>query len=167
MSKFKNNLLTTICIILLITTIIYTSISNSITTKSLKTTSKNLVQTGLIYNDDNTYTDIFNTILKLTPLTEQQALDMMNLDYVEEILTDIVNSIYDYNLTGDETVKYTKEEIIKLIEDNIVKVTTDINYPLSNQDKIEAINYTKENTDYIIDTIYQTNIGDWKNDNND
>lgn len=167
MSKFKNNLLTTICIILLITTIIYTSISNSITTKSLKTTSKNLVQTGLIYNDDNTYTDIFNTILKLTPLTEQQALDMMNLDYVEEILTDIVNSIYDYNLTGDETVKYTKEEIIKLVEDNIVKVTTDINYPLSNQDKIEAINYTKENTDYIIDTIYQTNIGDWKNDNND
>ena len=167
MSKFKNNLLTTICIILLITTIIYTSISNSITTKSLKTTSKNLVQTGLIYNDDNTYTDIFNTILKLTPLTEQQALDMMNLDYVEEILTDIVNSIYDYNLTGDETVKYTKEEIIKLVENNIVKVTTDINYPLSNQDKIEAINYTKENTDYIIDTIYQTNIGDWKNDNND
>ena len=167
MSKFKNNLLTTICIILLITTIIYTSISNSITTKSLKTTSKNLVQTGLIYNDDNTYTDIFNTILKLTPLTEQQALDMMNLDYVEKILTDIVNSIYDYNLTGDETVKYTKEEIIKLVENNIVKVTTDINYPLSNQDKIEAINYTKENTDYIIDTIYQTNIGDWKNDNND
>ena len=167
MSKFKNNLLTTICIILLITTIIYTSISNSITTKSLKTTSKNLVQTGLIYNDDNTYTDIFNTILKLTPLTEQQVLDMMNLDYVEEILTDIVNSIYDYNLTGDETVKYAKEEIIKLVENNIVKVTTDINYPLSNQDKIEAINYTKENTDYIIDTIYQTNIGDWKNDNND
>ena len=167
MSKFKNNLLTTICIILLITTIIYTSISNSITTKSLKTTSKNLVQTGLIYNDDNTYTDIFNTILKLTSLTEQQVLDMMNLDYIEEILTDIVNSIYDYNLTGDETLKYTKEEIIKLVEDNIVKVTTDINYPLSNQDKIEAINYTKENTDYIIDTIYQTNIGDWKNDNND
>lgn len=167
MSKFKNNLLTTICIILLITTIIYTSISNSITPKSLKTASKNLVQTGLIYNDDNTYTDIFNTILKLTPLTEQQVLDMMNLDYVEEILTDIVNSIYDYNLTGDETVKYTKGEIIKLVEDNIVKVTTDINYPLSNQDKIEAINYTKENTDYIIDTIYQTNIGDWKNDNND
>lgn len=167
MSKFKNNLLTTICIILLITTIIYTSISNSITTKSLKTTSKNLVQTGLIYNDDNTYTDIFNTILKLTPLTEQQVLDMMNLDYIEEILTDIVNSIYDYNLTGDETLKYTKEEIIKLVEDNIVKVTTDINYPLSNQDKIEVINYTKENTDYIIDTIYQTNIGDWKNDNND
>ena len=144
MSKFKNNLLTTICIILLITTIIYTSISNSITPKSLKTASKNLVQTGLIYNDDNTYTDIFNTILKLTPLTEQQVLDMMNLDYVEEILTDIVNSIYDYNLTGDETVKYTKGEIIKLVEDNIVKVTTDINYPLSNQDKIEAINYTKE-----------------------
>lgn len=167
MSKFKSNLLTTICIILLITTIIYISISNSITTKSLKTTSKNLVQTGLIYNDDNTYTDIFNTILKLTPLTEQQTLDMMNLDYVEEILTDIVNSIYDYNLTGDETVKYTKEKIIKLVEDNIVKVTTDINYPLSNQDKIEAINYTKENTDYIMDTIYQTNIGDWKNDNND
>lgn len=165
MIKIKNYILTIIFTVLLTTTIIYTSISNSITTTSLKTTSKNLVKSGLIYNDDKTYTDIFNTILKLTPLTEQQALDMMNLDYVEEILTDIVDTIYEYNLTGDESVKYTKKQIITLVEDYIVRITTDINYPLSENDKNEAINYTKENTDYIIDTIYQTNIGNWKSEN--
>lgn len=165
MNKLKNNIITTIFIVLLTTTILYTSISSSITTTSLKTASKNLVKSGLIYNDDKSYTDIFNTILKLTPLTEQQTLDMMNLDYVEEILTDIIDSIYEYNLTGNPSVKYTKEQIIKLTEDYIVRITTDINYPLSENDKIKAINYTKENTDYIINTIYQTNIGNWKSDN--
>lgn len=167
MKNIKNTILTSIFIILLSTTIIYTSISNSLTKSSLKSASRNLVKTGLIYNDDNTYTDIFNTILKLTPLTEQQAIDMVNLDYVEEILTDIVDSIYEYNLTGDETVKYKDEEIIKLVEDYIVQVTTDINYPLSETDRIEAIKYTHENIDYIMETIYATDIGDWKSDNND
>ena len=167
MKNIKNTILTSIFIILLSTTIIYTSISNSLTKSSLKSASRTLVKTGLIYNDDNTYTDIFNTILKLTPLTEQQAIDMVNLDYVEEILTDIVDSIYEYNLTGDETVKYKNEEIIKLVEDYIVQVTTDINYPLSETDRLEAIKYTHENIDYIMDTIYATDIGDWKSDNND
>lgn len=165
MNKLKNNIIKTLFIALLTTTILYTSISTSITTTSLKTASKKLVKSGLIYNDDKTYTDIFNTILKLTPLTEQQALDMMKLDYVEKILTDIVDSIYEYNLTKDTTVKYTKDQIITLVEDYIVRVTTDINYPLSEDDKNKAINYTEENTDYIIDTIYQTNIGNWKSDN--
>lgn len=167
MKNIKNILLTSIFVILLSTTIIYTSISNSLTKSCLKSASRNLVKTGLIYNDDNTYTDIFNTILKLTALTEQQAKDMLNLDYVEEILTDIVDSIYEYNLTGDETVKYKDEEIIKLVEDYIVQVTTDINYPLSETDRIEAIKYTHENIDYIMETIYATDIGDWKSDNND
>lgn len=167
MKNIKNTILTSIFVILLSTTIIYTSISNSLTKSSLKSASRNLVKTGLIYNDDNTYTDIFNTILKLTPLTEQQAKDMVNLDYVEEILTDIVDSIYEYNLTGDETVKYKDEEIIKLVEDYIVQVTTDINYQLSETDRIEAIKYTHENIDYIMETIYATDIGDWKSDNND
>lgn len=167
MKNIKNTILTSIFVILLSTTIIYTSISNSLTKSSLKSASRNLVKTGLIYNDDNTYTDIFNTILKLTPLTEQQAKDMVNLDYVEEILTDIIDSIYEYNLTGDETVKYKDEEIIKLVEDYIVQVTTDINYQLSETDRIEAIKYTHENIDYIMETIYATDIGDWKSDNND
>lgn len=165
MKKLKKNILTSIFIILLITTIIYTSISNSITTKSLKTASTNLVKSGLIYNDDNTYTDIFNTILKLTPLTEEQVLKLMQLDYVEKELTEIVDSIYEYNLTNNNDVKYSKERIINLVTDNIEKVTKDIDYPLSANDKEEAIKYTKENTNYIIDTIYQTNIGNWRKNN--
>lgn len=161
MTKIKNNILITLFIIFLIFTIIYTSISNSITTTSLKKASKNLVKTGLIYNDDNTYTDIFNTILKLTPLTEEQAKNMLNLDYVEDTLTNIVDSIYEYNLTNNESAKYKDEEIIKIVEDNLEKVTADINYPLSETDKNEALEYTKENIKYIINTIYQTNIGNW------
>lgn len=167
MNKTKNTILKIIFILLLIITITYTSISNSITPKSLKTASKSLVKSGLIYNDDNTYTEIFKTIVKLTTLSEEDVLKMLELDYVDTIVTDIVDSIYEYNLTNDESVKYTKEEIIQIVEDNIDNVVKDINYPLSEQDRTEVINYTKNNTDYILDTIYTTDIGNWKKDNND
>jgi hypothetical protein len=146
-------------------TIIYTSISSSITEKQLKTASNNMVKSGLIYNDDKSYTEIFKTILKLTNLSEEDALKIINLDYIKEELTNIVNSIYEYNITGDESVKYTNEKIIELVENNIKKVTNDINYNLSEKDKNEAIKYTKENINYISNTIYSTDIGDWnKND---
>lgn len=157
----KNKTLLTIFTILLTTTILYTSINESISKKQIKTASKNFVKTGLIYNEDNSYTEIFKTIVKLTGLSEEEVKKGLELDYVNEIITDLVNSIYEYNLTGNENVKYSSERIIKIVEDNIDKVTTDINYPLSEKDKKEAINYTKNNTDYIIQTIYTTNIGDW------
>lgn len=146
----------------LIITIIYASISNSLTEKNLKTASKNIVKTGLIYNDDKSYTEIFKTILKLTTLSEEDVLKMIELDYVEEELTNIVDSIYEYKITGDESVKYTNNQIIELVENNIEKVTKDINYNLSEKDKNEAINYTKNNINYISNTIYATDIGDWK-----
>ena len=165
MNKHNNNILLTLFIIILLSTIIYTSIANSITPKNLKKASKNLVKTGLIYNEDNTYTDIFKTILKLTPLTEEQVLKLMNLDYIKEELEKIVNSIYEYNLTSDENIKYSKEKIISLVENNIDKVTKEINYTLTEKDRKEAIEYTKNNTEYIINTIYQTNIGNWKPNN--
>ena len=167
MNKSKNIILTILLSISLLTTILYTSISNNITRKSIKTASSAVVASGLIYNDDNTYTDIFKTIVKLTDLSEEQVLKMMKLDYVEKILTDIVNSVYEYNLTQDESVKYSKEQIIKITEDNITNVTNDIDYPLSENDLNEAIKYTKNNTDYILETIYQTNIGNWKGNSND
>lgn len=167
MKKNKNIILTILLSISLLTTILYTSISNNITRKSIKTASSAVVTSGLIYNDDNTYTDIFKTIVKLTGLSEEQVLKMMKLDYVEKILTDIVNSVYEYNLTQDESVKYSKEQIIKITEDNITNVTNDIDYPLSENDLNEAIKYTKNNTDYILETIYQTNIGNWKGNSND
>ena len=167
MKKSKNIILTILLSISLLTTILYTSISNNITRKSIKTASSAVVASGLIYNDDNTYTDIFKTIVKLTDLSEEQVLKMMKLDYVKKILTDIVNSVYEYNLTQDESVKYSKEQIIKITEDNITNVTNDIDYPLSENDLNEAIKYTKNNTDYILETIYQTNIGNWKGNSND
>lgn len=150
-------------ITIITTTIIYTSISNSLTTKSIKESSHTLVKSGLIYNDDNSYTDIFKTILKLTPLTEQQIINLINLDYINNILVNLVDSIYEYNLTLDNNVKYSKEKIISLVEDNLDKSMKDINYNLSNEDKTEVINYTNNNIDYIIDTIYKTDVSNWRN----
>ena len=40
----------------------------------------------------------------------------MNNETANDILTDIVNSIYDYHLTGDEQYKYTSKQIIDIVE---------------------------------------------------
>ncbi len=161
----KNKLLLILLSISIIITITYTSISSSITNESLKEISNNIVKKGIIYNDDNTYTEIFKTIVKLTNLNEEDIKRALNLDYVNEIVTDIVNSIYEYNITGNSEVKYTKERIINIVKENLNKVAKDINYNLTEKEEKDIIKYTKDNINYIIDTIYNTNIGSWSPNN--
>ncbi len=161
----KNKLLLILLSISVSLTITYCAISTSINTKSLKEASRNFVRSGIIYNDDDTYTEIFKTIVKLTKLNEEDILKALKLDYVDEIVTDIVNSIYEYNITGNDNVKYTKEEIIKLVEDNLERIAIDINYNLTEKEKEDVFKYTRENTDYILNTIYNTNIGNWSPNN--
>jgi len=161
----KNKILLILLSISLITTIIYTSISSSITSENLKVISNKVVREGIIYNEDNSYTEIFKTIVKLTKLNEEDVKKALKLDYVDEIVTDIVNSIYEYNITGNNDVKYTKERIINIVIENLDKVASDINYNLTEKDREDIINYTKNNTNYIIDTIYKTNIGSWRPNN--
>ena len=86
----------------------------------------------------------------------------MNNETANNILTDIVNSIYDYNLTGEEKYKYTSKQIIDIVENNMDKVLSEINYNISEEDRQSVINYTKNHTDDIIDTIYKTDIGDYQ-----
>ena len=121
----KNKILLILLSISIIITITYTSISSSITNESLKEISNNIVKKGIIYNDDNTYTEIFKTIVKLTNLNEEDIKRALNLDYVNEIVIDIVNSIYEYNITGNSEVKYTKERIINIVKENLNKVAKD------------------------------------------
>ena len=161
----KNKILLILLSISIIITITYTSISSSITNESLKEISNNIVKKGIIYNDDNTCTEIFKTIVKLTNLNEEDIKRALNLDYVNEIVTDIVNSIYEYNITGNSEVKYTKERIINIVKENLNKVAKDINYNLTEKEEKDIIKYTKDNINYIIDTIYNTNIGSWSPNN--
>ena len=161
----KNKIFLILLSISIIITITYTSISSSITNESLKEISNNIVKKGIIYNDDNTYTEIFKTIVKLTNLNEEDIKRALNLDYINEIVTDIVNSIYEYNITGNSEVKYTKERIINIVKENLNKIAKDINYNLTEKEEKDIIKYTKDNINYIIDTIYNTNIGSWSPNN--
>ena len=86
----------------------------------------------------------------------------MNNETANGILTDIVNSIYDYHLTGDEQYKYTGKQIIDIVENNMDKVLSEIDYSISEEDRKSVMNYTKNHTDEIIDTIYKTDIGDYQ-----
>lgn len=158
-------IITTILSILLAITIIleisYTSIANSITETKIKESIKENLLTGFIYDDNGNKTEIFNTIVRLTTLDEETVIKLMENETADNIITDIVNSIYDYNLTGDESVKYTGDEIIDIVETNIDKVLSEIEYPITTKEREEVIDYTKTHTDYILDTIYTTDIGDY------
>lgn len=146
----------------LITHITYTSIANSLTTNKIKESIKENLLKGFIYDDNGNKTEIFKTILRLTTLDEETIIKLMENETADEIITDVVNSIYDYNLTGDANYKYTKEQVIDIVEDNMDKILIEIDYKITASDRQEVLDYTYNNTDYIINTIYSTDIGDYK-----
>ena len=159
MKKILNVCLCILLSISIIGTIFYTSLSNSITEKQIKKNIKNNLLTGFIYDENGNKTEIFNTILRLTPLDEATVIKLMENETANNILTDIVNSIYDYNLTGDKTYQYTSDQIIRIVEDNMDKVLNEIDYKITEKEREETLDYVKTHTDYIIDTIYKTDIG--------
>ena len=140
---------------------IYYSLSNSIKEETIRESIKKELLTGFIYEDDGRKTEIFNTIVRLTKLDEDTVIRLMENETANDIITDVVDSIYDYNLTGDNSYKYTKEKIINIVETNIDKVLREINYPITQNERTQAINYTKNNTNYILEVIYSTDIGDY------
>lgn len=146
---------------IVIVEISYSAIANSITEKEIKTSIKENLLTGLIYDKNGNKTEIFNTILELTELDEETVKKIMDNETANNIITDIVNSVYDYNLTGDENVKYTESKIIDIVENNMDKILEEIQYPITNNEREEALNYTKSHADYIVEKIYSTNIGDY------
>ena len=157
--------LVTIASILLVPAIIlsslYYSFANSIKEETIRENIKKELLTGFIYDDNGNKTEIFNTIVRLTKLDEETVIKLMENETANDIITDVVDSIYDYNLTGDSSYKYTKAKIISIVEDNIDQVLSEIDYPITTSERSEAINYTKNNTDYILDVIYSTDIGDY------
>lgn len=161
MKKVLSTILTVFLGIAIVGQITYVALANSLTENKIKESIKNNLLTGLIYDDNGNKTEIFNTIVRLTTLDEETVIRLMENETADNIITDIVNSIYDYNLTGDESVKYTGPEIIQIVEDNIDQVLSEINYPITAKEREETINYTKNNTDYILETIYSTDIGDY------
>ena len=139
----------------------YYSFANSIDSSVIRESIKSELLTGFIYDDNGNKTEIFNTIVRLTGLDEETVIKLMENETANDIITDVVDSIYDYNLTGDSSYKYTKAKIISIVEDNIDQVLSEIDYPITTSERSEAINYTKNNTDYILDVIYSTDIGDY------
>ena len=162
MKKISLNILYFLLVLTTVGEIFYVSLSSAITTTRIKETIKENLLEGFIYNDNGTKTEIFNTILRLTTLDEETVIKLMENETADNIITDVVNSIYDYNLTGDARYKYTKTKIISLVEDNIDKVLAEINYNISEEDRKAALDYTYGNTDYILKVIYDTNIGDYQ-----
>lgn len=161
MKKIILNILSIVLAISIVTLVTYTSIADSITETKIKESIKEKLLTGFIYDDNGNKTEIFNTILRLTKLDEETVIKFMENKTADEIITDIVNSIYDYNLTGDASYKYTRNKIIQLVEDNMDKILSEIDYPITEEERQEVLDYTYNNTEYIINTIYSTDIGDY------
>lgn len=162
MKNFFVKLLGFLLVIAIVGECCFMSLSNSIRDEVVRESIKNSLLTGFIYEDDGRKSEIFNTIVRLTKLDEDTVVRLMENETANEIITDIVDSIYDYNLTGDVSYKYTRDEIINIVNDNIDKVLDEIDYYISSSDREEVLEYTKNNTDYILDVIYSTDIGDYR-----
>lgn len=161
MKKIVIALLSCIITIAIILEISYSAIANSITAQEIKTSIKQNLLTGLIYDKKGNKTEIFNTIVRLTKLDEQTVEKLMNNETADEIITDVVNSIYDYNLTGNESVKYTEAKVNEIVINNMDKILKEINYPLTSRERQEILEYTKKHATDILETIYSTDIGDY------
>ena len=161
LKKIISNIVELLFIITVIIEITYSSIANSITEPTIKTSIKDYLLTGFIYDKEGNKTEIFNTLIKLTNLDEETIEKLINNETANDIITDIVNSIYDYNLTGDNSVKYTENQIFNTVSNNIDQVLDEINYSISNKEKEEVLIYTKNHATDIINSIYSTNIGDY------
>ena len=162
MKNFFVKLLGFLLVIAIVGECCFMSLSNSIRDEVVRESIKNSLLTGFIYEDDGRKSEIFNTIVRLTKLDEDTVVRLMENETANEIITDIVDSIYDYNLTGDDSYKYSSERIISIVEDNMDKVLSEIDYYISSNDREEVIRYTRNNTDYILDVIYSTDIGDYR-----
>ena len=161
MKKLITTFLTLILGILVITEILYSSVTYSIKEATIKENIKKALLTGLIYDNNGDKSEIFKTIMRLTKLDEETTMRLIENETANKYITDIVNSIYDYNLTKDIKYKYKPQEITEIVENNIDKVLDEIDYTINEYDKKEIIDYTKNNGEYIINTIYSTNIGDY------
>ena len=162
MKKFITMILCIILSLTIIVEITYASLANSITEKQIRGSIKENLLTGLIYDENGNKTEIFNTILRLTSLDEETVIKIMENETADKIITDIANSIYDYNLTGDPSYKYTSKQIIELVENNLDKVLTEIDYSITEKERREVLDYTRNHTDEIIETIYTTDIGGYQ-----
>ena len=161
MKKILNILLCFILTITIVVTISYSVVANSIKKENIKTSIKENLLTGIMYDNNGNKTEIFNTILRLTTLDEETVKKIMENETANNIITDIVNSIYDYNLTGDENVKYTETKIITTVNNNIDKVLKEIDYKITEKERKEILDYTQNNASKILETIYATDIGDY------
>jgi hypothetical protein len=165
MRRFIVGILSVILIIFISVNNLYMAIGDGISVESIhsSTSSINLFS-GLIYDDNGNKTDIFRAILELTTLDEDTVIRLMENERANEILTDVVNSIYDYNLTGDVSYKYSGEKIRELIYDNMDQILSEIDYHISSNDRQEVLDYVDSHIDYIVDTIYGIDIGGYVRD---
>jgi len=155
-------ILSVFIVVLLALDNIYLAVANGIDINSVRHNISSNLLSGFMYDDDGNKSDIFMTILELTKLDEETVIKLMDHKTVDMHLTDIVNSIYDYRLTGDDSYVYSGNYIISLVDGNIDKVMSDIEYDLSSKDRVYVMDYLNDNIDYVMDTIYSVDIGGYR-----
>ena len=149
MRKVLIKILSIILIIAVILEISYISISKSIENQTIKKSIKEEFMTGLMYDKNGNKSEIFNTILRLTKLNEETVKKLLENETANNIITDLVDSVYEYNITKDESVKYTGNQIVTIVNDNIDQVLREIDYPITEKERNDVIQYTKDHTKYI------------------
>ena len=139
MRKFLVVIISIITVIVLSSTILYISITNSLSEKSINNNVKENLVKDFMYDDNGNNSELFNEIIDNSDIDKDT-----------------------YNLTGNEDYKLSEEVIVSMIEDNIDELASINNQEITEEEKEEILKYVRENSKELVDSLYGLNIGDYR-----
>lgn len=161
MKKIITIFISIITVLLISITSIYLAITKSLSEESINNNIKNnMFSSDTSENGDNS--NLFKNIIEENIDKENPLSKIAESPTATDILSDVVESVYNYNLSGDDNYKYTEEEIVTIVENNIDEISKELDYELSDQEKEEILEYVKDNAKSLIDVIYDINIGEYR-----
>lgn len=146
---------------------IYLAITNSISEKTIKKNIKTNLLNSNNLEEINYKDEILKTLPQTSSVDEETINKLLESPTVEQNLTELANSVYNYNLTGDESAKYTENQIIDLVEKDLDKILAEIDYEATAEEKQQAIDYIKTNSETLIEKIYSIDINELESKNLD
>ena len=162
MRKFLVVVISIITVLVLSSTILYISITNSLSEKSINNNVKENLVKDFMYDDNGNNSELFNEIIDNSDIDRDTLNKIMENENINESISEIVSSVYNYNLTGNEDYKLSEEVIVSMIEDNIDELAGINNQEITEEEKEEILKYVKDNSKELVDSLYGLNIGDYR-----
>lgn len=143
-------------------TILYISITNSLSEKSINNNVKDNFVENIMYDDNGNNSELLDEIINNSGIDKDTLNKIMENDNIRGTINEIVGSIYNYNLTGNDDYKLSEDAIVNMIESNIDEIANISGEEINEEEREEILKYVRENSKDLVDSIYSINTGDYR-----